>query len=112
MSPGFHKNENFQHYERKKQMNFYITNLAYGTTENTLRGLFEPFGEIENVKIVKDRFSGRSKGFGFVEMPDNSDADKAIKALNGKMLEGKMIKIQQAEPESKKKKKSGKKNRF
>ncbi|MFO7752226.1 MAG: RNA-binding protein [Desulfobacteraceae bacterium] len=93
-------------------MNFYITNLAYGTTENTLKALFEEFGEIDNVKIIKDRFSGRSKGFGFLDMPNNSEADKAIKALNGTMLEGKMIKIQQAEPESKKKKRSSKKKRF
>lgn len=109
MRPRFHNNDNFSIAKGKTQMNFYITNLAYGTSENTLRGMFEEFGETENVKIVKDRFSGRSKGFGFVDMPNNSDADKAIKALNGKMLEGKMIKIQQAEPESKKKKKSGKK---
>ena len=79
-------------------MNIYIGNLSYGVTEDNLRSLFEEFGEIESVKVITDRFTGRSKGFGFVEMPSNSEADQAIKALNGKFIEGRNIKVNQANP--------------
>lgn len=74
-------------------MNFYIGNLAFGVTENDLKDLFSEFGEVSSIKIIKDKFSGKSKGFGFLEMPDNSEADKAIKALNGNTLQGRNIKI-------------------
>ena len=63
-------------------MNIYIGNLSFNTTEETLKSLFAEFGVVENVKVIKDRFSGRSKGFGFLDMPSNSEADQAIKALN------------------------------
>ena len=66
-------------------MNIYIGNLSFNTTEETLKSLFAEFGDVENVKVIKDRFSGRSKGFGFLEMPSNSEADQAIKALNGNL---------------------------
>ncbi len=82
-------------------MNMYIGNLAYDVTENDLRNAFSEFGEVSSVKIITDKFSGRSKGFGFVEMPDNSEADQAIKALNGKVLNGRSIKVNQAEPRGK-----------
>ena len=82
-------------------MNMYIGNLAYDVTENDLRNAFSEFGEVSSVKIITDRFSGRPKGFGFVEMPDNSEADQAIKALNGKVLNGRSIKVSQAKPQSK-----------
>jgi len=61
-------------------MNMYIGNLAYDVTENDLKNAFSEFGEVSSVKIITDKFSGRPKGFGFVEMPDNSEADQAIKA--------------------------------
>ncbi len=93
-------------------MNIYVGNLAEQITETALREMFVEFGEVASAKIIKDRFSGRSKGFGFVEMPSNSEADKAIKALNGKMIEKKMIKINQATPDGKKAKKKFKKRRF
>ena len=67
-------------------MNIYIGNLSYNVTEDSLRSMFEEFGEIESAKVIMDRFTGRSKGFGFVEMPGNSEADQAIKALNGKFI--------------------------
>ena len=65
-----------------------------------------------NVKIIMDRFSGKSKGFGFIEMPDNSEADQAIKALNGKFIEGKNIKVNQADPGGKRSRKSFRKRRY
>jgi RNA recognition motif-containing protein len=82
-------------------MNMYIGNLAYDVTENDLRNAFSEFGEVSSVKIITDKFSGRPKGFGFVEMPDNSEADQAIKALNGKVFNGRSIKVNQAEPRGK-----------
>jgi RNA recognition motif-containing protein len=78
-------------------MNMYIGNLAYDVTEDDLKNAFSEFGEVSSVKIIIDKFSGRSKGFGFVEMPSNSEADQAIKALNGKMFSGRSIKVNQAE---------------
>ncbi|MFC1887135.1 RNA recognition motif domain-containing protein, partial [Thermodesulfobacteriota bacterium] len=69
-------------------MNIYIGNLSSATTEESLKTLFAEFGEVETLKLIKDRFSGRPKGFGFVEMPSNSEADQAIKNLNGKRIDG------------------------
>lgn len=62
-------------------MNIYVGNFTFQMAESDLRQMFEPFGTVEQIKIIKDRFRDRSKGFGFVEMPNNSEADKAIKAL-------------------------------
>lgn len=86
-------------------MNIYVGNLSFQMKEENLRAMFDEFGEVETAKIVMDRFSGRSKGFGFVEMPDNSEADQAIKALNGKFIEGQNIKVNPADPGGKRKKK-------
>lgn len=83
-------------------MNIYVGNLAYNVTEEDLRSIFSQYGEVTSVNIVKERFSGQSKGFGFVEMPSNSEADKAIKALNGTRVKEQIIKISQAKPPSKK----------
>lgn len=79
-------------------MNMYIGNLNYTVTEDDLKSLFSEYGEVANVNIVTDKYSSQSKGFGFVEMPSNSEADKAIKALNGTELQGRNIKVSQAEP--------------
>ena len=81
-------------------MNIYVGNLAYSVTEDDLRSAFQDFGEITSINIIKDKFSGQSKGFGFVEMPNNSEADKAIKSLNGALLKGRPIKVNQAKPQS------------
>lgn len=86
-------------------MNIYIGNLSFSTTENTLMSLFAEFGDVESVKIIKDRFSGRPKGFGFIEMPSNSEADQAIKALNGNRIDGNNIKVRPADPGGKRSKK-------
>jgi RNA recognition motif-containing protein len=81
-------------------MNIYVGNLAFNVTEEDLKEAFAAFGQVESIKIITDRFSGQSKGFGFVEMPDNSDADKAMKALNGQSIKGRNIKVNQARPKS------------
>lgn len=79
-------------------MNIYVGNLSHHTTVDSLKTIFEAFGEVETVKVINDRFTGRSKGFGFVEMPSNSEADKAIKELNGKLVDGNNIKVNPADP--------------
>ena len=86
-------------------MNIYIGNLSYTITEDTLKAMFTEFGEVESVKVIKDRFSGRSKGYGFIEMPSNSEADQAIKALNGNRIDGNNIKVRPADSGGKRKKK-------
>ncbi|MFP4193965.1 MAG: RNA recognition motif domain-containing protein [Desulfobacterales bacterium] len=86
-------------------MNIYIGNLPRSITEDKLESLFAAFGEIESVKLIRDRFSNRPKGFGFIEMPSNSEADQAIKALNGNRFEGNDIKVKPADPGGKKGKK-------
>lgn len=93
-------------------MNIYVGNLPFNLEEEELRTMFEAFGEVESAKIIMDRFSGRSKGFGFVEMPSNSEADQAIKALNGKFIEGKNIKVNPADPGGKRAKKSFRPRRY
>ena len=79
-------------------MNIYVGNLAYSVTEDELREAFGAYGEISSVSLISDKFSGQSKGFGFVEMPNNSEADAAIKALNETSLKGRNIKVNQAKP--------------
>ena len=81
-------------------MKLYVGNLAYSVSENDLREMFSAFGEIASAELIKDRMSGQSKGFGFVEMPNNSEADTAIKTLNGKMNDGRSLKVNQAQPKS------------
>lgn len=78
-------------------MNIYVGQLPYSVTEDELRSLFAEYGEIASLNLITDRFSGRSKGFGFVDMPNNSEADQAIKSLNKTMLHGREIKVNQAE---------------
>lgn len=79
-------------------MNIYVGNLSYAVTEDELKGVFSEFGEVSNVNIITDKYSGQSKGFGFVEMPNDSEADEAIKALNESELKGRTIKVNQAKP--------------
>ena len=79
-------------------MNIYVGNLPYSLTEDDLKAAFSEFGEVSSANIIMDKMSGQSKGFGFVEMPDNSEADQAIKALNESALNGRNIKVNQARP--------------
>jgi RNA recognition motif-containing protein len=87
-------------------MNIYVGNLAFTTTEDDLRTMFTEFGEVQEAKVVMDRRTNQNKGFGFVEMPSNSEADQAIKALNGKFIEGRNIKVNPADPGRKKPRRS------
>jgi RNA recognition motif-containing protein len=89
------------HYLRRKQMNIYVGQLPYNTTEEELKAMFTEFGEVASLSLITDKFSGQSKGFGFVEMPNNSEADQAIKGLNKTMLKGREIKVNQAEERKK-----------
>ena len=93
-------------------MNIYVGKLPYSVTEDDLRTMFVEYGELEEVKVIKDKFSGQSKGFGFVEMPSNSEADQAIKALNGKLVDGRNIKVNPADPGGKRSKRSLRKKRY
>ena len=79
-------------------MNIYVGNLSYDVTEEELNVAFSKFGEVSSVNLITDKHSGQSKGFGFVEMPDNSQADEAIKALNESELKGRNIKVNPAKP--------------
>jgi RNA recognition motif-containing protein len=82
--------------KKENTMNIYVGNLAINISVDELKTMFAEYGEVESAKIIKDRFSGRSKGFGFVEMPNNSEADQAIKALNRNLLHGQNIKVNPA----------------
>lgn len=75
----------------------FIGNLSYGTTDETLRAAFAPYGEIATLKIVLDRVTGRSRGFGFIEMVNAEDADKAISALHDQEVDGRKIIVREAE---------------
>jgi len=79
-------------------MKLYVGNLAYKTDEDTLRQAFGQYGEVESVNIIVDRDTGRSKGFGFVEMPDDEQAKAAIEALNGSELDGRTLKVSESKP--------------
>lgn len=79
-------------------MKLFVGNFSFSTTEDDLRALFQPYGNIDSVAVVTDRDTGRSRGFGFVEMPDRSQAEKAIEALNGKDVGGRTLNINEARP--------------
>lgn len=79
-------------------MNIYVGNLPWGLSEEDLREAFEAFGEVVSIKIIKDKFTGRSRGFGFVEMPNQEEGESAISALNGKDFKGREIVVNQARP--------------
>ena len=79
-------------------MNIYIGNLSYNISENDLQKAFEEFGQVESAKIIVDKFTGRSKGFAFVEMTNDDDGKKAISAMDGKDLDGRAAKVNEAKP--------------
>ena len=81
-------------------MNIYVGNLSDEVTEADLRQAFEAFGQVESAAVVKDRYSGESKGFGFVEMPAKGEGVSAINGLNGKELKGRTLKVNEARPRS------------
>jgi RNA recognition motif-containing protein len=79
-------------------MNIYVGNLAREAAESDLRDAFQAFGEVSSAAVIKDKFSGESRGFGFVEMPNKAEADKALAALNGKAIKGRNITVNEARP--------------
>jgi RNA recognition motif-containing protein len=79
-------------------MNIYVGNLSYDVSEETLRQAFEAFGQVSSATIVKDKYSGQSKGFGFVDMPSAEEARSAINQLNGKELKGRALNVNEARP--------------
>ena len=79
-------------------MNIYAGNLAYDVTDADLREAFGAFGEVSSASVISDKFSNESKGFGFVEMPNNGQALSAIKALNEKPLKGRNMRVNEAKP--------------
>lgn len=79
-------------------MDIYVGNLAYSTSDETLKSAFEQFGEVTSARVVTDRMTGRSKGFGFVEMQDREQAQAAIDAMNGKELEGRALRVNESQP--------------
>ncbi len=79
-------------------MNIYVGNLPPSVSEDTLRSLFAAYGQISSVRIIKDKFSGQPRGFGFVEMADNGEAETAIAQLNGAELEGSRLRVNEARP--------------
>ncbi|HUS71550.1 MAG TPA: RNA-binding protein [Sedimentisphaerales bacterium] len=81
-------------------MNIYVGNLLFDVTEDELRELFEPFGQVTEVRMIMDKFSGKSKGFGFIEMPSKEEAEKAIEELNAKDLKGRPMNVNEAKPKT------------
>lgn len=80
-------------------MNIYIGNLAYDVNDSDLREAFEAYGTVQNAKVIKDKFSGESRGFGFVEMENKKEAEKAMTELDGKQLKGRYLIIKEARPQ-------------
>ena len=83
---------------REINVNIYVGNLAYSVTEEQLRDAFGQFGEVDKVSIIMDRMTGRSKGFGFVEMQDDSEAEAAIRGLNEQPINGRAVRVNEARP--------------
>ena len=80
--------------------NIYVGNISFGTTEASIRSIFEPFGQVDRVNVVTDRDTGQARGFGFVEMSVDSEAEKAMTSLNGTDLDGRTLSINEAKPKT------------
>lgn len=79
-------------------MNIYVSNLGFNVQDEDLKDFFTPYGGVTSAKVINDKFTGKSRGFGFVEMPDDEAAKKAIAALDGGSVDGRMIKVTEAKP--------------
>ena len=79
-------------------MNIYVANLGFNVSDESLKGLFKDFGVVSSAKVIVDKFSNQSRGFGFVEMSDENAGHKAVKELNGIMVDGRPIKVSEAKP--------------
>lgn len=93
-------------------MNIYVSNLSFAVQDEDLRGFFAEYGEVSSAKVIMDKFTNRSRGFGFVEMPDNESAKKAIQELDGATVDGRVIKVNEARPKEDRPKKSFSNNRW
>jgi RNA recognition motif-containing protein len=80
--------------------NIFVGNLSFGATEGSVRSLFESYGAVDRVSIVTDRDTGQARGFGFVEMSNNAEADRAINELNGHELDGRAMNVNEARPKT------------
>jgi RNA recognition motif-containing protein len=92
--------------------NLYVGNLSYDTTEETLRTLFAEHGEVESVNLITDRYTGRSRGFAFVEMATEEAAQKAVIELNGHMVDGRDLRVDEAKPRPKRDRRPTDRGRF
>lgn len=88
-------------------MNIYVGNLSNSATEDDLRQAFEAFGQVSNINIIKDRFSGESRGFGFVEMPTKAEAEAAIEGMNGQEIQGRAVNVNEARPRTENRRSGG-----
>ncbi|MBN2029167.1 RNA-binding protein [bacterium] len=88
-------------------MNIYVGNLSHDVTEDDLKEAFEAFGQITSVNVIKDKYSGEPRGFGFVEMPSKDEAQAAINGLNGTDLKGQSLNVNEARPRSEKRRGGG-----
>ena len=88
-------------------MEIYVGNLAYATTDEGLKAAFAAYGEVTAVRVVTDRMTGRSKGFGFVTMPDATQAQAAIDALNGQELDGRTVRVNESQPKPREERRGG-----
>ncbi len=88
-------------------MDIYVGNLAYSTNDEILKNAFAAYGEVASARVVSDRMTGRSKGFGFVEMPDRAQAQAAIDALNGKELDGRTLRVNESQPKPREERRGG-----
>ncbi|GAA4325232.1 MAG: RNA-binding protein [Chitinophagaceae bacterium] len=79
-------------------MNIYVSNLSFNVQDEDLRSFFTEYGEVSSAKVITDKFTGKSRGFGFVEMPDNAAAQKAIAELDNGVVEGRTIRVMEARP--------------
>jgi RNA recognition motif-containing protein len=86
--------------QRRSVKNIFVGNLSFNTSEDELRQMFEPFGQVDRVSIMTDRDTGRSRGFGFVEMTSNEDGEKAIAGLNGSQVGGRTLNVNEARPKT------------
>jgi RNA recognition motif-containing protein len=88
-------------------MDIYVGNLAYSTNDESLKEAFSAYGEVTSARVVTDRMSGRSKGFGFVEMPNRAQAQAAIDALNGKDVDGRALRVNESQPKPREERRGG-----
>lgn len=88
-------------------MDIYVGNLAYSTTDEGLRALFAAYGTVASARVCTDRMTGRSRGFGFVEMPNQQEAQAAVDAINGKEVDGRPLRVNESQPKPRDERRGG-----